>query len=125
VNFNCNLLYAKHKKKVHKFNVFCYKLTLLSSLAILLICIISLPLLRQRQVYHPYIVDCVSDSLLLVLFMLIKKEKVIIFIDGSNLYHELINNFGKANLNFEKFAGFLAGKNRLVQVYYLRKYCVV
>lgn len=50
--------------------------------------------------------------------MLVKKEAVVVFIDGSNLYHDLINNFGKANLDFEAFAGFLAGKNKLVKAYY-------
>lgn len=50
--------------------------------------------------------------------MLIKKEKIIIFIDGSNLYHELISNFGKANIDFKLFADFLAGQNKIVKVYY-------
>ena len=46
------------------------------------------------------------------------KKKVIIFIDGSNFYHDLIKNFGHANINFEKFSIFLTGKNKLVTVYY-------
>lgn len=50
--------------------------------------------------------------------MRLKKEKAIVFIDGSNLYHDLLKNFGKAKLDFEKFVQFLAGQHKLVQVYY-------
>ena len=50
--------------------------------------------------------------------MRLKKEKIVVFIDGSNLYHDLVKNFGKAKLDFKAFADFLAGKNKLVQVYY-------
>jgi len=38
-------------------------------------------------------------------------ERVAIFIDGSNFYHGLKATFGKASINFEKFAEKLcAGK---------------
>lgn len=50
--------------------------------------------------------------------MRIKMEKTIVFIDGSNLYHDLVNNFEKANLDFRKFTDFLVGANKLVKVYY-------
>lgn len=46
------------------------------------------------------------------------KNRAIVFIDGSNLYHDLINNFGKANLGFLAFANFLSRNNKLVKVYY-------
>jgi len=47
-----------------------------------------------------------------------KSNRVIIFIDGSNLYHNLVENFGKANINFSEFVNLLAGKNKIVKVYY-------
>ncbi|MFH1588796.1 MAG: NYN domain-containing protein [Candidatus Diapherotrites archaeon] len=50
--------------------------------------------------------------------MKIKKEKIIIFIDGSNLYHDLIKNFKKANIDFQKFTEFLTGEHKLIKVYY-------
>lgn len=45
-------------------------------------------------------------------------EKVAIFIDGSNLYHALRNNFQRSDLNFAKFADKLCGERRLFRVYY-------
>jgi len=50
------------------------------------------------------------------------KEKVIIFIDGNNIYH-IIRNMFKPSLklrhfNFEKFTKFLAGNRTLVRTYY-------
>lgn len=46
-------------------------------------------------------------------------KKVMIFIDGSNLYHNLQSNFQKANLNYRTFSLKLAGQNReLVRTYY-------
>ncbi|MCR4335376.1 MAG: NYN domain-containing protein [archaeon] len=47
-----------------------------------------------------------------------KREKILIFIDGSNLYHDLIKNFNHASLDFVKFTESLAGKNKLGAVYY-------
>ncbi len=46
-------------------------------------------------------------------------KRVMIFIDGSNLYHHLQKNFGRANLNFRKFSLKLAGPDRdLIRTYY-------
>lgn len=46
------------------------------------------------------------------------KERIVIFIDGSNFYHELTKNFGKIKIDFSTFAKFLTGNNKLVQIYY-------
>ena len=50
------------------------------------------------------------------------KERVIIFIDGSNHYHILKNMFKNSKkmfgFNFEKFVKYLIGNRRLVRVYY-------
>lgn len=45
-------------------------------------------------------------------------KRVAIFIDGSNLYHALLKNFGRADIDFFAFANFLAGTNSLAKVYY-------
>lgn len=45
-------------------------------------------------------------------------DRVAIFIDGSNFYHGLKATFGKASINFEKFAEKLCGCRRLVRTYY-------
>ena len=45
-------------------------------------------------------------------------DRVAIFIDGSNLYHGLRNNFGRHNLNFSEFASELCGSRRLFRTYY-------
>ena len=37
------------------------------------------------------------------------KDRVIIFIDGSNLYHSLKNNFKRVDLNFAEFTRKLVG----------------
>jgi len=47
-----------------------------------------------------------------------KNKKILIFIDGSNLYHNLTKNFGHVSVDFRKLADFLTEKNRLVAVYY-------
>jgi len=49
------------------------------------------------------------------------KEKVIIFIDGSNHYHIIKDMFSakkSMNFNFEKFTKDISGKRKLVRVYY-------
>ena len=49
------------------------------------------------------------------------KEKVIIFIDGSNVYHILKQAFPNKkpyDFNFEKFAKYIAGNRNLIQTYY-------
>jgi uncharacterized LabA/DUF88 family protein len=45
-------------------------------------------------------------------------DRVAIFIDGSNLYHGLRNNFGRHNLNFAEFATKLCDSRRLFRTYY-------
>jgi len=46
------------------------------------------------------------------------EERVAIFIDGSNFYHALKDNFGRADLDFEVFASKLCGERRLIRTYY-------
>ena len=46
------------------------------------------------------------------------KEKVAIFIDGSNLYHALEANFKRHDLNFTEFANKLTGTRSLFRIYY-------
>ena len=45
-------------------------------------------------------------------------DRVAIFIDGSNLYHSLKNNFKRFDLNFAEFARKLCGQRKLVRTYY-------
>lgn len=45
-------------------------------------------------------------------------ERVMIFIDGNNLYHELKGHYGRADIDFTKFCKKLAGTRRLVRTYY-------
>lgn len=45
-------------------------------------------------------------------------ERVMIFIDGNNLYHELKGHFGRSDLDFSKFCKKLAGNRTLVRTYY-------
>ena len=45
-------------------------------------------------------------------------DRVAIFIDGSNLYHGLRNNFRHQNLNFAEFASRLCGSRHLFRTYY-------
>jgi len=44
--------------------------------------------------------------------------RVAIFIDGSNLYHSVQNNFGRHDLNFTDFANKLSAGRRLFRIYY-------
>lgn len=46
------------------------------------------------------------------------EQKVVIFIDGSNLYHALRENFGRTDVNFAEFAHKLAGDRPLFRIYY-------
>ena len=48
----------------------------------------------------------------------IKKERVMVFIDGSNLYHVLNQHFSRYDIKFGKFAEKLAGDRELVRTYY-------
>ncbi|OIO42000.1 hypothetical protein AUJ62_01605 [Candidatus Pacearchaeota archaeon CG1_02_32_21] len=48
-------------------------------------------------------------------------ERIIIFIDGSNLYHvvkTLLPNKRPNDFNFEKFTKYLTGRRKLVRIYY-------
>ena len=45
-------------------------------------------------------------------------ERVMIFIDGSNLYHSLKNIFGRTDLDIGKFCRNILGRRKLVRIYY-------
>ncbi len=45
-------------------------------------------------------------------------DRVTLFIDGSNLYHSLRTFHRRANLDYGRFIGKLAGTRRLVRTYY-------
>ncbi len=45
-------------------------------------------------------------------------DRVAIFIDGSNLYHSVQNNFGRHDLNFTEFANKLSAGRKLFRIYY-------
>ena len=45
-------------------------------------------------------------------------ERVMVFIDGSNLYHSLKNHFNRADLDLGKFTRKLLLKRQLVRIYY-------
>ena len=45
-------------------------------------------------------------------------ERVMIFIDGSNLYHSLKNHFGRTDLDIGKFSQRLLARRRLTRIYY-------
>jgi len=45
-------------------------------------------------------------------------DKVMVYIDGSNVYHSLKSIYGYTNLDFEAFTKKLAGKRQLIRVYY-------
>ena len=48
-----------------------------------------------------------------------KNKKVMIFIDGSNLYHVLLKNCGRSDLKFQDFAKKLTGSGRkLEKIFY-------
>lgn len=50
-----------------------------------------------------------------------EKERVIVFIDGSNLYHivrNLLPNKKANDFDFEKFVNSLSGDRKLVRIYY-------
>ncbi len=45
-------------------------------------------------------------------------ERVMIFIDGSNVYHSLRAHFGRKNIDIGRFCQKLLGRRRLVRNYY-------
>ena len=50
--------------------------------------------------------------------MTIKSERVMIFIDGSNMYHSLKHFYKRTNLDIGRFCQKLLGRRRLVRMYY-------
>jgi uncharacterized LabA/DUF88 family protein len=46
------------------------------------------------------------------------EEKVMIFIDGSNLYHSLKNHFKRTDLDIGRFCHKLLDRRQLVRIYY-------
>jgi len=47
-----------------------------------------------------------------------KTDRVMIFIDGSNLYHSLKNFFKRTDIDVGKFCNKLLDKRRLIRIYY-------
>jgi hypothetical protein len=45
-------------------------------------------------------------------------DRVMIFIDGSNLYHSLKNHFGRTDLDIGRFCRKLVERRQLVRIYY-------
>jgi len=45
-------------------------------------------------------------------------ERVMIFIDGSNLYHSLKNHFNRADLDLGKFCRKIIQRRQLIRIYY-------
>ena len=50
--------------------------------------------------------------------MVDRTDRVMIFIDGSNLYHSLKNFFKRTDIDIGKFSDKLLGKRRLIRIYY-------
>ncbi len=50
--------------------------------------------------------------------MVDKTDRVMIFIDGSNLYHSLKGNFHRTDIDMGKLAQRLLEKRRLIRIYY-------
>lgn len=47
-----------------------------------------------------------------------QNERVVVFIDGSNLYHCAKTEFGRADIDFPKLSQLLCGHRTLVRTYY-------
>ena len=47
-----------------------------------------------------------------------KNERVMIFIDGSNLYHSLKSHFKRTDIDIGRFSHKLLEKRRLIRIYY-------
>jgi uncharacterized LabA/DUF88 family protein len=47
-----------------------------------------------------------------------RQERVMIFIDGSNMYHSLKAFFSRTDIDLGKFCAKLIGKRRLIRIYY-------
>ncbi len=50
--------------------------------------------------------------------MTYRNDRVMIFIDGSNLYHSLKNNFNRTDIDIGKFCQKLLDRRRLIRIYY-------
>ena len=50
--------------------------------------------------------------------MVDKTERIMIFIDGSNLYHSLKSHFKRTDIDIGKFCNKLLDKRRLIRIYY-------
>jgi hypothetical protein len=48
----------------------------------------------------------------------VSNERVSVFVDGSNLYKCLKDEFGKSNIDLEKFCRQLVAERKLIRVYY-------
>jgi uncharacterized LabA/DUF88 family protein len=46
------------------------------------------------------------------------RERVMVFIDGNNLYHSLKHVMGRTNLNFQEFSNRLINGRQLIRAYY-------
>ena len=47
-----------------------------------------------------------------------KSERVMVFIDGSNLYHSLKHHFSRTDIDIGKFSHKLLDKRHLIRIYY-------
>jgi len=47
-----------------------------------------------------------------------RSDRVMIFIDGSNLYHSLKHHFKRAGIDIGRFCQKILGKSRLIRIYY-------
>jgi uncharacterized LabA/DUF88 family protein len=47
-----------------------------------------------------------------------RQERVMIFIDGSNLYHSIKNHFNRTDIDIGKFCDKMLEKRRLIRIYY-------
>jgi uncharacterized LabA/DUF88 family protein len=50
--------------------------------------------------------------------MVSRQERVMIFIDGSNMYHSLKQHFKRTDIDLGKFCTKLTGRRRLIRTYY-------
>ena len=46
------------------------------------------------------------------------QDRVMIFIDGSNIYHSIKSIFGRTDLDFARFCRKLYGRRKLIRIYY-------
>ncbi len=47
-----------------------------------------------------------------------RQERVMVFIDGSNMYHSLKTFFNRTDIDLGRFCNKLLGKRRLIRIYY-------